>query len=136
MPTVRQLQGIMRDPSTFGKKSTKLLRQVCGLTRPKTTCLILAQIRVMPGVLASLPGNVTKPILLNYLEVERLVRPSYHNMPEYATNTYSTTGLASLACSRSHMSCSCLRRMAWLASILSSYVGGVWWSCTTHLFPR
>lgn len=38
-------------------------------TRPATP----SQIRIMPGVLSSLPGNVTKPILLNYLEVERLV---------------------------------------------------------------
>lgn len=39
----------------------------------------------MPGMLASLPGNVTKPILLNYLEVERLVRvcqpPRSNTMP-------------------------------------------------------
>lgn len=39
----------------------------------------LQQIHVMPGVLSSLPGNVTKPILLNYLEVERLVMGTQMN---------------------------------------------------------
>ncbi len=80
--TVRQLQAVIRDPEWFGKKRVKILRQVRGGVCMLLTGAVLTdhhddrihtQLRIIPGVLTSLPNNENKYLLFNTVEVERLV---------------------------------------------------------------